>query len=299
MGKIPLKGRRKKRKMRNIPYQKMANLDLWSIRFRKSEYDRGERNSLEVLLFHPELLIQTRIEIIEKELNFYEFFDLDEKATKKRVKKAFKDHFIGHYINNYAKELFALIDDAINTRILDASPAVGGQGKVNPGELLKWLPRKQYYVPAGLVESLESGDVEKAETLLKAFRQGILYQFICEFSDQTKKESLEQLYKVAKNEEFLEQETTQPIPPNPDTYPAKMKRLKETIFKEGIKLLREGKIKNSKEFVEHSTVIQAIKKSALSEKEEPKKKTLKKKWFPEIRKQAGGKGTAGRPKNSK
>lgn len=237
-----------------IPYHNMAILDLWPIRFRKSRYSHGERNSIEVLLFHLESITQVGVGIIEGDLNFYEFFDLDKKATKKIVEKAFEDYWIAHFIVKYAEKLFALIDDAINAGIFDASPAVGGQGKVKPVELLKWLPRKQYYAPAGLVESLEIGDVERAELLLKVFRQGFLYQFICECSGKTKRESCEQLHEnmkgfsasdgvVAQIERESAEVPTEPEQPggvNGSKVGAKPKKDWEKVLDEAVKIWEES-----------------------------------------------------------
>jgi len=91
---------------------------------------------------------------------------------------------------------------------------------------------------------------------------------------------------------------TQPISTPPlDTYAGKMKVLKDKVYKEGDKLLRSGDINTATEFVRHSKIIQAIKKSGLPDKKKPKNDTLKNNWFPEIRKNAGVKGSPGRPKN--
>jgi len=132
----------------------------------------------------------------------------------------------------------------------------------------------------GIIESIKENGVAIEPKKLKDFEQ-----LMNELPDQDL-------------EPTISKETTQPISPNPDTYPGKMARLKELVFKEGITLLKEGKITTATEFIQHSIIIQLIKNSDLPTKQKPKTDTLKDEWFPEIRKIAGIKGTPGRPKKT-
>lgn len=264
--------------MGNLPYHEMAASDLWPICFSESTYSRGERNSLEVLLFHPESINQIGIGIIPGDLKFTEYFDLDKKATKKTIDEAFNDYFIAAGIDNFVKELFSLIDKAIRAGKLDSSVSVEGVRSVEPVRFLRWLEKREYFVPLGLIESLENGKIKEAEYLLQVFRQGILYQFICWRSHITKRDSSCQLKDAFKETRPTADKTGIPRIAGPYTKRTRTNALRRK-FNSIAKRLSQPKgkprIKPSLKSILYDTEWQyALEDSGLSNKELPVEKTL-------------------------
>lgn len=182
--------------MSYIHYQKMAILDFWPVRS-----FQGNHHCIEILLTLSEHNNSFGIIVFPEDLKFYEYFDLNHETTQGIIQKVLNSdgQFIVKFFEKYAEELFNLVEgaikveDALKGEDLKNYSDIKGNIELLPSDFFKWLPKKEYYVPSGLIKALDSGSVEEAEYLIEAFRQGFLYQFICERSGMTKRESREQL----------------------------------------------------------------------------------------------------------
>ena len=202
--------------MSYIHYQKMAILDFWPVRS-----FQGNHHCIEILLTLSEHNNSFGIIVFPEDLNFYEYFDLNHETTQGIIQKVLKSdgQFIVKFFEKYAEELFNLVEGAIKGEGLKNYSDIKGNIELRSVDFLKWLPKKEYYVPSVLIEALDSGSVEEAEYLIEAFRQGFLYQFICERSGMTKRESREQLNENLKG--FIESGGRIAQPPIPRSGPTK------------------------------------------------------------------------------